>query len=98
MRLGREPSGVEVDELLPHLALEPIGLHELRHTAISTWIAAGVEAKRISVWAGHHSVSFTYDRYGHLFKRRGEFEETQKVDAFLSLANTEARLEQVAQG
>jgi integrase len=76
--------------------LEPIGLHELRHTAVSTWIAAGIEAKQISAWAGHHSVSFTYDRYGHLFQRRGEF-EMAKLDAFLELANTQARLAQVAE-
>ena len=72
--------------------LQPIGLHECRHTAVTLWIEAGVEAKRISVWAGHHSVSFTLDRYGHLFKRRDE-SEMAKVDAYLAAADEESRLE-----
>ena len=31
------------------------------------WIAAGANPKEVSVRAGHTSVSFTLDRYGHLF-------------------------------
>jgi integrase len=72
--------------------LEAIGLHECRHTAVTLWIEAGVEAKRISVWAGHQSVSFTLDRYGHLFKQRDE-SEMAKVDAYLAAADEESRLE-----
>lgn len=74
--------------------LEPIGLHECRHTAISTWAEAGVSAKRISVWAGHSSVTFTLDRYGHIFERL-EASEMGKLDDFLALADTAARLAQV---
>jgi integrase len=29
-------------------------------------IAAGVNAKAVSVYMGHASVTFTFDRYGHL--------------------------------
>jgi hypothetical protein len=31
------------------------------------WIAAGANPKEVSVRAGHTSVSFTLDRYGHVF-------------------------------
>jgi len=41
--------------------------HDLRHTAVALWIAAGAHPKEVAVRAGHSSVSFTLDRYGHLF-------------------------------
>jgi len=40
--------------------------HDLRHTAVGLWIAAGASPKEIATRAGHTSVSFTLDRYGHL--------------------------------
>ena len=46
--------------------LAPIGLHEARHTYASLMIAAGVNAKALSTYLGHSSVTITYDRYGHL--------------------------------
>jgi len=49
------------------IGLEPIGFHECRHTFISTMIASGLNAKVVSVMAGHTSITITYDRYGHLF-------------------------------
>ena len=47
-------------------ALEPIGLHECRHTFASLMIAAGVNAKALSTYMGHASITITLDRYGHL--------------------------------
>jgi integrase len=47
--------------------LEPIALHECRHTFASLMIAAGVNAKALSTYMGHASVTITLDRYGHLF-------------------------------
>ncbi len=46
--------------------LEPIGLHECRHTYASFMIAAGVNAKALSTYMGHSSITITLDRYGHL--------------------------------
>lgn len=46
--------------------LEPIGLHEARHTYASMMIDAGVNAKALSEFLGHASVAITLDRYGHL--------------------------------
>ena len=34
---------------------------------MALWIAAGANPKEVSVRAGHASVSFTLDRYGHLY-------------------------------
>jgi len=46
--------------------LTPIGLHEARHTFASLMIAAGVNAKALSTYMGHSSITITLDRYGHL--------------------------------
>ncbi len=40
--------------------------HDLRHTAASLWIAAGVDIKTIASWLGHSSTKLTLDTYGHL--------------------------------
>jgi integrase len=42
-------------------------LHTLRHVACSLWIEQGAPAKQIQTWAGHASIQFTQDRYGHLW-------------------------------
>jgi integrase len=46
--------------------LAPIGLHECRHTYAAYMIAAGVNAKALSTYMGHSSITVTLDRYGHL--------------------------------
>jgi integrase len=47
--------------------LEGLRVHDLRHTAVSLWIEAGADVKRVATRAGHTSVAFTLDRYGHLY-------------------------------
>jgi Phage integrase family len=44
----------------------PLRVHDLRHTAVSLWIAAGASPREIASRAGHTSVSIVLDRYGHL--------------------------------
>jgi len=65
--------------------LEPIGLHECRHTFASLMIAAGVNAKTLSAYMGHTSVTITLDRYGHLFPG-SESEAAALLDAYLERA------------
>ena len=57
-------------------------------------IAAGVNAKALSTYLGHSSVTITYDRYGHLMPGN-EDEPAALLDAYLERANTKARLAQV---
>jgi hypothetical protein len=45
--------------------LDGLRIHDLRHTAVALWIAAGANPKEVAARAGHTSVSFTLDRYGH---------------------------------
>lgn len=42
-------------------------LHCYRHAAASLWIDQRAEPKQVQKWMGHHSISVTYDTYGHLF-------------------------------
>jgi integrase len=46
--------------------LAPIGFHQCRHTFASFMIAAGINAKALSSYMGHTSITTTIDRYGHL--------------------------------
>lgn len=63
-------------------ALDVITLHECRHTFASLMIAAGVNAKALSVFMGHSSITITLDRYGHLFPG-SEAEAASLLDAYL---------------
>lgn len=65
--------------------LQPIGLHECRHTFASMMIAAGVNAKALSTYIGHASISITMDRYGHLMPG-SEAEAAGRLDAYLESA------------
>jgi integrase len=50
----------------------PLRIHDLRHTAVSLWIAEGAHPKHVAVLAGHTSVSIVLDRYGHLYPQQDE--------------------------
>ncbi|MGH7480786.1 MAG: tyrosine-type recombinase/integrase, partial [Longimicrobiales bacterium] len=71
--------------------LEPIGLHEARHTFASILIAAGVNAKAITTYMGHASIQTTYDLYGKLMPG-SELEAAALVDAYLTRASTSSRI------
>jgi integrase len=38
--------------------------YDLRHTAVSTWLAAGVDSTQVAAWAGH-TVTFLHRDYAH---------------------------------
>ena len=71
--------------------LEPIGLHECRHTFASLLIAAGVNAKAITAYLGHASIETTFDLYGHLMPG-SENEAVALVDSYLERADTGRRV------
>ena len=47
--------------------LAPLRVHDLRHTAVSLWIAEVANPKQVAVRAGHTSVSVVLDRDEHLY-------------------------------
>jgi integrase len=71
---GQDPKSVEM--------LEPIGLHESRHTCASGLIASGANAKTIQKVMGHASIQVTFDVYGHLMPG-GLDEALDAFDAYL---------------
>jgi integrase len=72
--------------------LEPVALHSARHTFASILIAAGVNAKALTVYVGHASISTTMDTYGHLM-RGSEEEAVALIDSFLGRSNTRVRVD-----
>lgn len=61
--------------------LEPLGLHEARHTFASMLIDVGATAKAICTYMGHSSITITFDRYGHLMPGN-EAETRDLLDAY----------------
>ena len=64
----------------------PLRIHDLRHTAVAFWIAAGASSKEIARRAGHASVVTVLDRYGHLLPG----EEDRLTDALDLMARAAA--------
>jgi integrase len=71
--------------------LQPITLHEARHTFASLMIAAGANAKAVQEFMGHSKIQTTFDTYGHLLP--GSHDEVrERMDAYL-LGASEAAVE-----
>lgn len=58
------------------------GMHVLRHTAASVWLAAGVDIKKVAVWLGHEDAGFTWRTYVHFIPDRSGVGRAA-MDAFL---------------
>jgi integrase len=71
--------------------LAGLRIHDRRHTYVSLMVAAGVNPKEVSTWAGHSSVSFTLDRYGHLYDVHGG-DVADRVDQQLSQGRPSAEI------
>ncbi len=47
---------------------ESFRIHDMRHTTASLLINQGLHPKIVQEHLGHHSISITLDRYGHLYE------------------------------
>lgn len=54
--------------------------HDLRHFAISSWIAAGLQPKVVQTLAGHSSIQVIMDRYGHLFPDDSHHDAMNRIE------------------
>ena len=63
--------------------IQPLGIHDCRHTYASLMIAAGVNAKALSSYMGHGNIAITFDLYGHLMPGSHD-EAAGLLDAFLA--------------
>jgi integrase len=75
-------------------AVERAGLagltfHDMRHTAVSLWVAAGASDLEVAKWAGHRTAAFTKSSYAHLFPEHGQA-MADRLDAFIASSNTHA--------
>lgn len=63
--------------------LAGLRIHDLRHSFVAIMTAAGANPKEVSTWAGHSSVAFTLDRYGHLYDDHSD-DVADRIDAMLA--------------
>ena len=66
--------------------LAPLRPHDLRHTAVSLWAAAGASPNEVAMRAGHTSVAVVLDRYRHLFPAEIEH-TTGRLEAMFAPVN-----------
>ena len=59
--------------------IAPVRFHDLRHSAASLLIAAGVELVEVSMLLGHSELRVTADLYSHLQKQTAA-RAAQKMD------------------
>jgi integrase len=81
------PDGLQqrADDAWKDAGLKRVTLHDCRHSYASLAIASGVNAKALSIYIGHASISETLDRYGHLMPGN-ENEAAALIDDCLSTA------------
>ena len=77
----REREAAEGEGRMPVL-LDPITLHQCRHTFASLLIDSGANPKAIQEFMGHSKIQTTFDVYGHLLP--GSHDEVrERMDAYL---------------
>ena len=85
---GEPLTGSRITERPPATAaaprrVPPIRFHDLRHTAATLMLIAGVNPKVVSEMLGHTSVAITLDRYSHVMPTM-QAEAVRRLDGVLS--------------
>lgn len=65
------------------------GMHVLRHTAASAWLAAGVDVRTVAEYLGHSDPGFTLRVYAHLMPDAAD-RARKAMDAFFQPADDSA--------
>ena len=63
--------------------LRNVRRHDLRHSAITGWLGAGVPLKTAQQWSGHRTLSVLLDTYAGVLES-DEFVAVTRLDAFLA--------------
>jgi integrase len=92
-----DPDAIQyhADKAFTKHGLERVTLHACRHAYASLMIAASVNAKALSTYMGHASITITLDRYGHLMPGNEE-EAAGLLDGYLTGADVGAKSLQAA--
>ena len=92
---SREGRPINSDYLSPRVQAPPVSgrtaahaLYDLRHTAATLALAAGVPAKVVSEQLGHASSAFTLDVYSHVLPHM-QSEAAERVAALLGMGGCE---------
>ena len=80
---GRHVTTLGFKALLRRAGLPSIRFHDLRHTAATLMLTAGVNPKVVSEMLGHTSVAITLDRYSHVMPTM-QAEAVRRLDGVLS--------------
>jgi integrase len=78
----------EFKRLLCEAGLPPMRLYDLRHTAATLALSAGVPAKVVSEQLGHATCAFTLDVYSHVLPHM-QAEAADRVAALLGMGGSE---------
>jgi integrase len=57
--------------------------HSLRHYAVSSWLASGIDPKTVQHWAGHATLALTLDTYGHMIPRPDDHQRIAAAESAL---------------
>jgi integrase len=90
-----ETERAESEDRKPTL-LDPVTLHELRHSWVSHLAAAGFTLEEAAVFAGHSAVSMT-ERYRHVFPGTASA-AAERFGSYVERASTRQRLAQLDAG
>ncbi|WP_226528178.1 tyrosine-type recombinase/integrase [Metabacillus niabensis] len=72
----------QLKKTLAQLGLEPITVHGLRHTHVSTLLYKKVSIYYVSERLGHSNIETTLNEYSHLVKELREEDEKKTIDIF----------------
>lgn len=75
----------EIKRVAEQAGLDPIRVHDLRHSHTSMLINMGIDIKEISERLGHESVKTTWDTYAHLYPDK----DTELAERLNELRRTE---------
>ncbi|WP_083263641.1 tyrosine-type recombinase/integrase [Curtobacterium sp. ER1/6] len=58
--------------------------HDLRHTAATLWLQAGIDIKTVQAWLGHSTAKLTLDTYSHWMGTDADAAALARVNAALA--------------
>jgi integrase len=73
------------------------GMHVLRHTAASAWLAAGVDIRTVAEYLGHSDPGFTLRTYAHLMPGAADRARRAMDTFFQGTADSASALEMPSQ-
>ncbi|MFJ3391324.1 tyrosine-type recombinase/integrase [Leifsonia aquatica] len=58
-------------------------VHDLRHSAATLWLSAGIDVKTVQTWLGHASMTLTVDTYAHWMGSDADVAAVSRINGIL---------------